>query len=63
MSKKGKCVGAMMIAMLGIGMMLLCCDKKASARKQFRKKVDEAVDTALDMIEQAAQRAEEIFEE
>ena len=33
------------------------------AKKQFRKKVDEAVDTAIDMIEQAAQKAEEIFED
>ncbi len=63
MSKKGKCIGTMMIMMLGIGAAMLCCDKKTSAKKQFRKKVDEAVDTAIDMIEQAAQKAEEIFED
>lgn len=61
MLKKGKCIGAMVIAMLGIGMLMLSCDRRSCAQKQFKKKVDEAVDTALDMIEQAAQKAAEML--
>lgn len=63
MCKKGKCVCAVMMVCVATAVAMICCNKKTSAKKQFRKKVDEAVDTAIDMIEQAAQRAEELFED